>query len=105
MMLSELLCLIDEAVIINKFFSNEYSYDILKEIENISVEDMKNVLLKEFYDRIENSFRKANNLKLKFKGYVYEEQIGKLNENEMQIIIKNRWNDILEVEENLYMGN
>ncbi len=90
MMLSELLCLIDEAVMINKFFSNDYSYEIIEEIKHISTEDMKNILFKEFYDRIENSFRKANNLKLKFKGYVYEEQIGKLYENEMHIILKNK---------------
>ena len=102
MMLSELLGLIDGAVMINNYFSNDYSYEIIKEIESISTEDMKNVLFQEFYNRIESSFRKANNLKLKFKGYVYEEQIGKLYENEMQIILKNRWSDILEVEESPY---
>ena len=98
MMLGEILCLIDEAVMINKFYSDKYSNEVLKEIELISVEDMHNFLFKEFYNRIEKCFRKANNLKLKFRGFVYEEQIGKLYENEMGLILKSRWSDVLEID-------
>ena len=59
MMLIELLCLIDEAVMIAKFYKNKYSDDVLSEIEFISKEDIQNILFKEFYNRLEKCFRKA----------------------------------------------
>lgn len=105
MMLGELLSLIDEAVMINKFFSDKYSPRVLKEIELISKENMHNIFFKAFYNRLEKCFRKANNLELKFKGFVYEEQIGKLYENEMQILLRNRWGSILELDYEPYSGD
>lgn len=104
MMLGEILCLIDEVVMINKYYQDQYPKSVLQELESISKEDLNNFLFKEFYNRLEKCFRTANNLKLKFKGFVYEEQIGKLYENEMQIIVMNRWNSILEIDFNPYSG-
>ena len=105
MMLGEILCLIDEAVMIDKFYKDKYPINLLDEIEKISMEDMNNFLFNEFYNRLEKCFRKANNLNLKFKGFVYEEQIGKLYENEMQIILKSRWGNVLEIDFNAYKGD
>lgn len=104
MMLGELLCLIDEAVMISKFFKDQYDSNTLQEILLISNEDMHNILFKEFYNRLEKCFRKANNLKLKFRGFVYEEQIGKLYEEEMKIILKERWSNTLEIDFTPYDG-
>ena len=103
-MLSELLAIIDESIMIRKFFSHNYDENTINQIEQISSEDLNNFLMKEFYDRIESAFRDANNLKLKFRGYVYEEQIGKLYENEMAIIVKNRWSNFIDTTFKIYGG-
>ena len=98
LMLSELLCIIDECVMIGKYYSSNFTRNVALEIEPLSKENLSNFLMKEFYDRIESMFRNVNNLNLKFKGYINEEQIGSLYENEMKIIIKNRWSDVLDID-------
>ncbi len=93
LMISELMGLIDEAVMVDKYFKNDFSDEVLKEIEEIKEEGMDSFLYKEIFDRIENYFRDANNLKLAFKGYYYGERINTFYENEINIIIMNRWKD------------
>ena len=73
LLLSELLCIIDEAVMIKKYFVKDYNKDLLDELEPIKEEDLSNIFYLEFFNRIENYFRKGNNLKLAFKGFAYEE--------------------------------
>ncbi len=104
LLLTELLCIIDEAMMITKYFAKDYSKALIDELESLNKEDGSNFLVKEFYQRIENYFRKANNLEWEFKGFYYEDHIDKLYENELDIIILNRWHEYIDLKVMPYTG-
>lgn len=97
----ELLCIIDEANIL-KNRDIVHNSDAINEINDVGRETMDNWVMYEYYNRFENEFRFANNISNDYKGMIIEEKIDKLYNNEMGIVMINRWRDIMP-EEAIYI--
>ena len=100
--LTDILCIIDEAVTIKKLYVEDFKKELIDDLECVKEENFDNFLFLAFFERIEKYFRDCHNLKLVFKGYVSGDSANKLYSNEMDIIMKNRWGDMLKNEPHPY---
>ncbi len=93
--LTDILCIIDEAITIKKIYVDDFNKELIDDLESVIDENFDNFLYLEFFSRIEKYFRDRNNLNLVFKGYISGDSANKLYNNEMGLIMKNRWGDML----------
>lgn len=87
---SQLIALIDEAIILT-FSSKIKEYIAKNEIVTLSKEDTSNWIYYEFNNRLEYICRCANKIKSLNNRSMFEENISKLYDNEMQLCILYRW--------------
>lgn len=92
--MGELLCIIDEANVF-KNHSINCSDVVMNELEELGREDFENWVLYEFFNRIENECRFANNISNDIKIMLFQDKIDKLYDNEMGIVMINRWKNIM----------
>lgn len=97
----EILCIIDEANILRNHVQC-YNKNVMHEINYLGNEDFNNWIYYEFYNRLENEYRFANNITSDYKGMYIQEIIDNLYYNEMGIIMINRWKNIMP-EEAIYV--
>lgn len=100
LLLTEILAIIDEAIVIT-YGLEINKYKCADEIKMLSNENSSNWLFKEFYNRLENICRYASNVPSTNKEMQFVDKIDILYENEMQIIMNNRWPN-LAVRNNLF---
>lgn len=100
LLISELLAIIDEANIIS--YSNKLNeYKNKNEIKNLSLENSNNWLIREYNNRLENICRFANNISNLERKSLFKKNYNTLYDNEMQIIMNNRWEN-LEIRDKLF---
>lgn len=100
LLISELLAIIDEANIIS--YSNKLNeYKNKNEIKNLSLENSNNWLIREYNNRLENICRFANNISNLERKSLFKKNYNILYDNEMQIIMNNRWEN-LEIRDKLF---
>ena len=100
LLISELLAIIDEANIIS--YSNKINeYKNKNEIKNLSLENSNNWLIREYNNRLENICRFANNISNLERKSLFKKNYNILYDNEMQIIMNNRWEN-LEIRDKLF---
>lgn len=97
----EILCIIDEANILRNHVQC-YNKNVMQEIIYLGNEGFNNWVYYEFYNRLENEYRFANNITNDYKGMYIQEKIDNLYYNEMGIIMINRWKNIMP-EEAIYV--
>lgn len=94
LLLGELLCIVDEANIL-KNHSKNYTDIVMHELEEIGRENFNNWVLYEFFNRLENECRFANGISNNIKTMLFQDSIDKLYDNEMGIVMINRWKSIM----------
>ena len=100
LLISELLAIIDEANIIS--YSNKLNeYKNKNEIKNLSLENSNNWLIREYNNRLGNICRFANNISNLERKSLFKKNYNILYDNEMQIIMNNRWEN-LEIRDKLF---
>lgn len=94
LLLGELLCIIDEANVF-KNHSMNCNDTVMHELEELGRENFDNWVLYEFFNRLENECRFANNISNDVKTMLFQTSIDKLYDNEMGIVMINRWKSIM----------
>lgn len=100
--LIELLCIIDEVIVMLMKSINNFPVRILWNFEELEEENENNFLFKEFFDRIEKCYRDCKHLNISFRGRITQKEADNLYENEMNTIVLNRWKGLIKVSSKPY---